>query len=60
MIEVIFSVSAGGNLKIAQRYGEGKYPGGCMSVFWGHEDGSEPTEEELENTNRKRWGWRFL
>ena len=47
MIEIVFSESAGGSLKVAQRFGEGKYRG-VSTVIIGHSDGSAPTQEELE------------
>jgi len=53
MIDIVFSDSACGSLKIAQHYGEGKYRGGVFSVFISHEDGREPTEEEIESAKRK-------
>ena len=31
MIEIVFSESAEGSLKVAQSYGRGKYPGGAFS-----------------------------
>jgi hypothetical protein len=48
MIEIVFSDSACGSLKIAQHYGKGKYQGGSIGVIVSHADGSEPTQEELE------------
>ncbi|KUO74967.1 MAG: hypothetical protein APF81_12445 [Desulfosporosinus sp. BRH_c37] len=48
MIEIVFSDSACGSLKVAQHYGEGKYQGGCIGVFVSHADGSKPTKEEVE------------
>ena len=53
MIEIVFSESAGGSLKIAQHYGEGGYPGGCVGVILSHADGSEPTPAELEAAQRE-------
>lgn len=47
MIEVVFSQSARGSLKVAQSYGVGKYHGGAVAVFVHKEDGSQPTEEEV-------------
>lgn len=46
MIEVVFSESAYGSLRIAQSYGTGKYPGGATSVMILKKDGSHPTQEE--------------
>lgn len=53
MIEIVFNDSACGSLKVAQRFGKGKYPGTAISVFIRHEDGSEPTVEELEKAKRE-------
>ena len=48
MLEIVFSESACGALKLAQRYGEGKYRGGAIGVIARNEDGSEPSREELD------------
>lgn len=48
MIEIVFSDSACGSLKVAQHYGEGKYQGGCIGVIVSHADGTKPTKEEVE------------
>lgn len=48
MIEIVFGESAEGSLKVAQRYGKGKYPDGAVSVFLCHKDGCEAMDEELE------------
>lgn len=48
MIEIVFGESAEGSLKVAQRYGKGKYPDGTVSVFLCHKDGCEAMDEELE------------
>ncbi len=48
MIEIVFSDSACGSLKMAQCYGKGKYLGGCFGVIVSHADGSKPTKEEVE------------
>ena len=48
MIEVVFSDSACGSLKMAQHYGEGEYRGGTFSVLVSHYDDSTPTEEEIQ------------
>lgn len=53
MIEILFSDSACGSLKMAQRYGEGNYQGGCMGVVVTHADGSKPTKEEIEKARRE-------
>lgn len=52
MIEIIFSKSAAGSLKTAQRFGKGKFPGGAVSVFIYHKDGTEATPKELEEAKR--------
>ena len=48
MLEIVFSESACGALKLAQRYGAGKYRGGAIGVIARNEDGSEPSQEELD------------
>ena len=48
MLEIVFSESACGALKLAQRYGEGRYRGGAIGVIARNEDGSEPSREELD------------
>ncbi|MBC8530425.1 DUF3658 domain-containing protein [Gehongia tenuis] len=53
MIEIVFSESAGGSLKIAQHNGEGTYPGGCVGVILSHADGSAPTRAELKAAQRE-------
>ena len=53
VIEIVFSDSAGGSLKIAQHYGEGKYCGGTAGVIINHSDGSKPTKAEIKNAQRK-------
>lgn len=53
MIDIVFSDSACGGLKIAQHYGEGKYQGGCIGVIVSHADGSKPTKEEVEAAQRE-------
>ena len=62
MIEVVFSESARGGLCLAQSYGSGLYLGGAVGVIIHHEDGSEPTSQEIEEAQRvaeeqerKRW-----
>lgn len=48
MIEIVFSDSACGSLKMAQHYGQGDYiVGGCTAVFISKHDGSQPTPEEI-------------
>lgn len=53
MIEIVFSDSACGSLKVAQHFGEGKYQDGCIGVFISHTDGSKPTKEEIEAAQRE-------
>ncbi|AFM39271.1 protein of unknown function (DUF1835) [Desulfosporosinus acidiphilus SJ4] len=53
MIEIVFSDSACGSLKVAQHYGEGEYRDGGIGVIVSHEDGSKPTKEEVEAARRK-------
>lgn len=53
MIEIVFSDSACGSLKIAQHYGEGKYQGGCIGIFISHEDGSKPSKSEIKAAKRE-------
>ena len=47
MMEIVFSDSAGGSLKVAQHYGAGSYHSGCIGVIVCYEDGRQPTGEEL-------------
>lgn len=53
MMDIVFSDSACGSLKMAQSYGKGKYIGGTFAVFISHEDGREPTQEEIEAARRE-------
>lgn len=62
MLEIVFSDSACGSLKLAQHFGRGEYSGGCIGVILTHEDGSEPTQAEqdealrqAEDTARHEW-----
>lgn len=63
MIEIVFSDSACGSLKIAQSYGKGKYQGGgCIGVFISHEDGKKPAKKEIkavmqESEKKERMAW---
>ena len=52
MLEIVFSEGACGALKLAQRYGEGRYRGGAIGVIARNEDGSEPSREELDRLRR--------
>lgn len=53
MIEIVFSDSACGSLKIAQNFGKGKYSGGCFGVVVSHRDGSHPTRKEIKEVRRQ-------
>lgn len=53
MIEIVFSESAGGSLKVAQNYGKGEYRAGCVGVIVSHKDGSKPTREEIAEAQRR-------
>jgi len=53
MVEIVFSDSACGSLKLAQHFGEGEYSGGCIGVVISHEDGSAPTQAEQEEALRR-------
>lgn len=53
MIEIVFSDSACGSLKMAQHYGEGKYRAGSTGVIVSHADGSKPTKAEVEAAGRE-------
>ena len=53
MLEIVFSQSACGALKLAQHYGEGKYRGGAIGVIARNEDGSAPSQEELDKLRRE-------
>lgn len=62
MIEILFGDSACGSLKVAQRYGKGKYSGGSIGVMVSHPDGRKPTREEIkaaqqEAEERARLEW---
>ena len=52
MIEIVFSESAGGSLKVAQHFGEGNYRG-VSTVILGHSDGREATQGELEQARQE-------
>ncbi len=53
MIDILFSESACGSLKMAQHYGKGKYQEGCIGIFISHPDGSKPTKEEIETARQE-------
>ena len=48
MIEIVFSDSACGSLKMAQSFGQGKYQGGCIGVSLIHDDGRMPSKKEIK------------
>lgn len=50
MIEVVFSNSACGTLKLAQRYGTREYSSGVVDLLF---DGEQPSEQEMEATRCK-------
>ena len=53
MIEIVFSDSAGGSLKLAQHYGRWEDQNVYIGVFVSHADGSKPTKEEIETAQRE-------
>lgn len=53
MIEIAFTESACGSLKLAQSFGKGKYREGCVAVIVTHDDGSEATEAEIQEAERQ-------
>lgn len=53
MIDIAFTESAHGSLTVAQSFGKGKYNGGCIGVLLHHEDGSQPTQKEIEEAQRR-------
>ncbi|MGN0980563.1 MAG: DUF3658 domain-containing protein [Candidatus Avoscillospira sp.] len=53
MIEITFSDSACGGLKMAMGFGKGPYKSGCIGVIVSHEDGSPATEAEIEAARRE-------
>ena len=62
MIEIVFSDSAFGALRVAQTYGKGEYRSGCIGVILSKGDGTEPTQEEIdaeiqryEEQERRKW-----
>ena len=62
MLEIVFSDSACGSLKLARHFGEGEYSGGGIGVLLAHSDGSEPTQAEkdealcrAEEQARREW-----
>lgn len=53
MLEVVFSSSAGGSLKVAQHCGKGKYQGSIGVVFGFTEGGEKPDEAALEAARKR-------
>lgn len=53
MIEIVFSDSACGSLKMAQHYGQGNHIGSCTGVIFSKKDGTEPTPEEIAEAQRQ-------
>lgn len=60
MMEIVFSESAGGALKMAQRYGEGPYIGEASAICIKHKDGRPATPEEREEAQRAMKEWERL
>ncbi|MFV0399112.1 MAG: DUF3658 domain-containing protein [Oscillospiraceae bacterium] len=52
-IEIVFSDSALGSLKIAQHYGEGPYQEQAVGIILSRPDGAEPTREEIDDAVRE-------
>lgn len=53
MMDIVFSDSACGSLKMAQHCGKGEYQGGCIGIIGRHDDGSKLTKEEVETARRE-------
>lgn len=53
MIEIVFGDSACGSLKMAQHYGQGAYPGGCVGVIISRSDGKAPSNKEKRAAQRE-------
>ena len=53
MLEIVFSDSACGSLKMAQHYGQGVYPGGCIGVIISRSDGRKPSKREKRAAQRE-------
>lgn len=63
MLEIVFSDSACGSLKMAQHYGQGAYPGGCIGVIISRSDGRKPSKKEKraaqrEAEKKERFAWK--
>lgn len=53
MLDIVFSDSALGSLKLAQSYGKGDFLGGATAVIVVHEDGTPGTPEEIEQAKKE-------
>lgn len=53
MLEILFSDSARGSLKVAQHYGDGKYSKGRIGVIVSRGDGSKPAKREMKAAQRE-------
>ncbi|SCP99502.1 DUF3658 domain-containing protein [Anaerobium acetethylicum] len=53
MVDIVFSESACGSLKIAQQFGKGNYQEGCIGIIISNDDGSKPTKEEFEAARKE-------
>lgn len=53
MIEIVFSDSACGSLKVAQYYGKGKYQSRGICVLFSDTDGRKPSKKEMEEAQQK-------
>lgn len=61
-MDVVFSDSACGSLKVAQHYGKGPCPKSVIGVAIGHHNGNKPTQQEMEALkqemeNREKLAW---
>lgn len=53
MLDIVFSDSALGSLKLAQSWGKGESSDGPIGVIVHHEDGTPATPEEIEQARKK-------
>lgn len=53
MLEIVFSDSAAGSLKLAQNYGKGNYQSAVIGVIAASRNGETLTPEEIENAKRE-------
>lgn len=60
MLEIVFSDSACGSLKMAQHYGQGVYPGGCIGVIISRSDGRKPSKREKRAAQRAIDAWNLI